>query len=160
MPLHQSAPWVDSVKHASLPVVVHSALFSLPVQDGDGKLAWSARALLCAPFRLCLTCSKLCGTFPCGKPVSAPCFGEAEPRSYEIWPSNCRGTTPSPELWIMTCIAVEWPVSPIAFFHCPVWGPFLPSHPFLFLVCRRVSQSRFSSASPVVHPPLPLPSTS
>ena len=35
MPLHQSAPWVDSVKHASLPVVVHSALFSLPVQDGE-----------------------------------------------------------------------------------------------------------------------------
>ena len=57
-------------------------------------------------------------------------------------------------------IAVEWLVSPIAFFYRPVWGPFLPSHPFLFLVCRRVSQSRFSSARPVAQPPLPLPSTS
>ena len=46
------------------------------------------------------------------------------------------------------------------FFYRPVWGPFLLSHPFLFLVCRRVSQSRFSSASSVAHPPLPLPSTS
>lgn len=45
-------------------------------------------------------------------------------------------------------------------FYRPVWGPFPPSQPFLFLVCRRVSQSRFSSASPVAHPPLPLPSTS
>ena len=45
-------------------------------------------------------------------------------------------------------------------FYRPVWGSFPPSQPFLFLVCRRVSQSRFSSASPVAHPPLPLPSTS
>ena len=45
-------------------------------------------------------------------------------------------------------------------FYRLVWGSFLSSHPFLFLVCRRVSQSRFSSASPVAHPPLPLPSTS
>ena len=35
IPLHQSAPWVDSVKHAALPVVVHSALFSYAVQYGE-----------------------------------------------------------------------------------------------------------------------------
>ena len=35
MPLHQSAPSVDSVKHASLPVVAHSALFSYAVQHGE-----------------------------------------------------------------------------------------------------------------------------
>ena len=35
MPFHQSAPWVDSVKHAALPVVVHSALFSDAVQYGE-----------------------------------------------------------------------------------------------------------------------------
>ena len=35
MPLHQSAPWVNSVKHAALPVVVYSALFSYAVQHGE-----------------------------------------------------------------------------------------------------------------------------
>ena len=35
MPLHESAPWVDSVKQASLPVVVHSALFSYAVEHGE-----------------------------------------------------------------------------------------------------------------------------
>ena len=47
MPLHQSAPWVNSVKHAALLVVVHSALFSLA--DQNGKVPASAGAVLRAP---------------------------------------------------------------------------------------------------------------
>ena len=34
-PLHQSAPWVDSVKHAALLVLAHSALFSPAIQHGE-----------------------------------------------------------------------------------------------------------------------------
>ena len=35
MPLHRSAPWVDSLKHAAHLVLAHSALFSQAVQDGE-----------------------------------------------------------------------------------------------------------------------------
>ena len=47
MPLHQSAPWGDCLKHVALLVLADSALSSLAIQDG--KLAGSARAVRCAP---------------------------------------------------------------------------------------------------------------
>ena len=47
MPLHQSAPWVDSVKQAAPLVLAHSALFSPAIQHGE--LFVSAGAVLRAP---------------------------------------------------------------------------------------------------------------
>ena len=45
MPLHQSVPWVNSVKHAALLVLAHSALFSLAIQHGK------VRATACVVLR-------------------------------------------------------------------------------------------------------------
>ena len=49
---------------------------------------------------------------------------------------------------------------PYRFFVARSGVPSFPHTLFLFLVCRRVSQSPFPSASPVAHSPLSLPSTS
>ena len=47
LPLHQSASWVDSVKHAALLFLAHSALSSLAIQDGE--LSSSVGVVLSAP---------------------------------------------------------------------------------------------------------------
>ena len=157
MPLQQSAPRVDSLKYVAHPIWF-IPLCSVMLFNMVNSL--QALVLYAVPLTVLFDMLKTLWHLPLKNHCLRALFRRGTPEELRDLAKTLPWDHPIARKLDHEVHRRRMAGESYRFFYRPIWGPFLPSHPFLFLVCRCVSQSRFSSARPVAHPLLSSPSAS